>query len=161
MQIVQNEKSKIAELWQELFSLSYKQNMLNDLSSRLWLFRKELNLNELEIEFIVKIYCYKGRSCEDVKSEQGVDMLKDYKEQEESLKQKNYLIIREEIATRDGVEGIRIFYDFKTLLNRLNKLAKEYFEKLSIRVYELQKEIEKIEKEKLEKADDYESTSTN
>lgn len=161
MQIVQNEKSKIAELWQELFSLSYKQNMLNDLSSRLWLFRKELNLNELEIEFIVKIYCYKGRSCEDVKSEQGVDMLKDYKEQEKSLKQKNYLVIREEFATRDGVEGVRIFYDFKTLLNRLNKLAKEYFEKLSIRVYELQKEIEKIEKEKLEKADDYESTSTN
>lgn len=161
MQIVQNEKSKIAELWQELFSLSYKQNMLNDLSSRLWLFRKELNLNELEIEFIVRIYCYKGRSCEDVKSEQGVDMLKDYKEQEKSLKQKNYLVIREEFATRDGVEGVRIFYDFKTLLNRLNKLAKEYFEKLSIRVYELQKEIEKIEKEKLEKADDYESTSTN
>ena len=161
MQIVQNEKSKIAELWQELFSLNYKQNMLNDLSSRLWLFKKELNLNELEIEFIVKIYCYKGRSCEDVKSEQGVDMLKDYKEQEESLKQKKYLVIREEFATRDGVEGVRIFYDFKTLLNRLNKLAKEYFEKLSIRVYELQKEIEKIEKEKLEKADDYESTSTN
>lgn len=161
MQIVQNEKSKIAELWQELFSLSYKQNMLNDFASRLWLFRKELNLNELEIEFIVKIYCYKGRSCEDVKSEQGVDMLKDYKEQEKSLKQKNYLVIREEFATRDGVEGVRIFYDFKTLLNRLNKLAKESFDKLSIRVYELQKEIEKIEKEKLEKADDYESTSTN
>lgn len=161
MQTVQNEKSKIAELWQELFSLSYKQNMLNDLSSRLWLFRKELNLNELEIEFIVKIYCYKGRSCEDVKQEQGVDMLKDYKEQEESLKQKNYLVIREEFATRDGVEGVRIFYDFKTMLDKLNKLAKEYFEKLSVRVYELQKEIEKIEKEKLEKADDYESTSIN
>ena len=161
MTTLKNDNSKIAELWQELFSLSYKQNMLNDFASRLFLFRKELNLNELEIEFIVKIYCYKGRSCEEVKSEQGVDMLKDYKEQEESLKQKKYLVIREEKAERDGVEGIRIFYDFKTLLNELNKLAKEYFEKLSVRVHELQKEIEKIEKEKLEKVDDYESTSIN
>ena len=141
------EKDKKYELWQEVNSLTESYAMLEHFPSRLWNFHRQLNINDLEIDFILKVMRFNNRTYNEVEKEQSVDMRTYLSEQRESLIKKNYLVIRKEKATKNGVEGIKTTYDFTKLAFALNRLSEEYRVKLSERLYKLKEEIELLEKE--------------
>lgn len=145
--IKEKEKIKKYELWEEISSLTKSYAMLKHFPSRLWNFHRQLNINDLEIEFILKVMSYRDKTYNEVEKKEKIDMRTYLSEQRESLIKKNYLIIREELETKEGKERIKITYDFRNLANALYKLSEEYREKLSTRLYEIREQIEEIEKE--------------
>lgn len=150
----QKNNLKVIRLWTKYCELNNSLDMLSDFKSRLFLFKKELNLTEKEITFICSALSLNNKSFDEAKKETGVDMETYYKEQEKSLEEKGYLEIK--IERDEKIE--RTFYFFNMLDKKLKELSKERHKVVSNEIRQLQKEIEEIEKSKKEEIKEYEQT---
>lgn len=151
----QKNNLKVIRLWTKYCELNNSLDMLSDFKSRLFLFKKELNLTEKEITFICSALSLNNKSFDEAKKETGVDMETYYKEQEKSLEEKGYLEIKNE--RDEKIE--RTFYFFNMLDKKLKELSKERHKVVSNEIRQLQKEIEEIEEIiKKEGCKEYEQT---
>ena len=151
----QKNNLKVIRLWTKYCELNNSLDMLSDFKSRLFLFKKELNLTEKEITFICSALSLNNKSFDEAKKETGVDMEPSYKEQEKSLEEKGYLEIKNE--RDEKIE--RTFYFFNMLDKKLKELSKERHKVVSNEIRQLQKEIEEIEEIiKKEGCKEYEQT---
>lgn len=151
----QKNNLKVIRLWTKYCELNNSLDMLSDFKSRLFLFKKELNLTEKEITFICSALSLNNKSFDEAKKETGVDMETYYKEQEKSLEEKGYLEIK--IERDEKIE--RTFYFFNMLDKKLKELSKERHKVVSNEIRQLQKEIEEIEEIiKKEGCKEYEQT---
>ena len=151
----QKNNLKAIRLWTKYCELNNSLDMLSDFKSRLFLFKKELNLTEKEITFICSALSLNNKSFDEAKKETGVDMETYYKEQEKSLEEKGYLEIK--IERDEKIE--RTFYFFNMLDKKLKELSKERHKVVSNEIRQLQKEIEEIEEIiKKEGCKEYEQT---
>ena len=151
----QKNNLKVIRLWTKYCELNNSLDMLSDFKSRLFLFKKELNLTEKEITFICSVLSLNNKSFDEAKKETGVDTETYYKEQEKSLEEKGYLEIK--IERDEKIE--RTFYFFNMLDKKLKELSKERHKVVSNEIRQLQKEIEEIEEIiKKEGCKEYEQT---